>query len=102
MHRNLSSCLTTKKFKTVLQNLLLFHIEKSIQFSYHNQTKTQGETPISEDITIFEILESQSNKATCDDKSNRIDIKVKNHKEEIILIRHNFHPFHSTCLIPTW
>jgi predicted transposase/invertase (TIGR01784 family) len=39
-----------------------------------------------EDITILEILESESNKATYDDKSNRIDIKVKNHKEEMVLI----------------
>jgi len=39
-----------------------------------------------EDITILEILESESNKETRDDKFNRIDIKVKNSNEEIILI----------------
>jgi len=39
-----------------------------------------------EEITILEILESESNKELRDDKFNRLDIKVKNHKEEIILI----------------
>ena len=39
-----------------------------------------------EDITILEILESESNQETRDDKFNRIDIKVKNSNEEIILI----------------
>jgi len=39
-----------------------------------------------EDITILEILESESNKETKDDKFNRIDIKVKNSNDEIILI----------------
>ena len=39
-----------------------------------------------EDITILEILESESNQEQKDDKFNRIDIKVKNQKEEIILI----------------
>jgi predicted transposase/invertase (TIGR01784 family) len=39
-----------------------------------------------EDITILEILESESNQAIENDKYNRVDIKVKNHKEEIILI----------------
>ena len=39
-----------------------------------------------EDITILEILESESNQESCEDKSNRVDIKVKNSKQEIILI----------------
>ena len=39
-----------------------------------------------EDITILEILESESNQEQIDDKFNRIDIKVKNQKEDIILI----------------
>ena len=39
-----------------------------------------------EDITILEILESESNQDDRDDKYNRVDIKVKNDKEEIILI----------------
>jgi predicted transposase/invertase (TIGR01784 family) len=39
-----------------------------------------------EDITISEILETESNKNTIDDKFNRLDIKVKNAKDEIILI----------------
>lgn len=39
-----------------------------------------------EDITILEILESESNQELFDDKYNRVDIKVKNSKEEIILI----------------
>ena len=39
-----------------------------------------------EDITILEILESESNKETKDDKFNRLDLKVKNTKDEIILI----------------
>ena len=39
-----------------------------------------------EDIIILEVLESESNKEQKDDKYNRIDIKVKNTKKEIILI----------------
>ena len=39
-----------------------------------------------EDITILEILESESNKELQDDKFNRLDIKVINQKEEIVLI----------------
>ena len=39
-----------------------------------------------EDITILEILESESNKETDNNKSNQVDIKVKNSNEEIILI----------------
>lgn len=39
-----------------------------------------------EEITISEILETESNKNALDDKSNRLDIKVKNSKDEIILI----------------
>jgi predicted transposase/invertase (TIGR01784 family) len=39
-----------------------------------------------EDITILEILESESNQEQKDDKFNRLDIKVKNQKNEIILI----------------
>ena len=39
-----------------------------------------------EDITILEILESESNKDTENDKSNRLDIKVRDSKDELILI----------------
>jgi predicted transposase/invertase (TIGR01784 family) len=39
-----------------------------------------------EEITISEILETESNKNSIDDKFNRLDIKVKNAKDEIILI----------------
>jgi len=41
---------------------------------------------LKEDITILEVLESESNQELKDDKFNRLDIKVKNHKEEIVLI----------------
>ena len=39
-----------------------------------------------EDITIEAILESEGNKESKEDKYNRVDIKVKNAKKEIILI----------------
>jgi len=39
-----------------------------------------------EEITILEVLESESNKELKEDKFNRVDIKVKNSNEEIILI----------------
>ena len=39
-----------------------------------------------EDIKIIEVLESESNKNALDDKFNRLDIKVKNSKDEIVLI----------------
>jgi predicted transposase/invertase (TIGR01784 family) len=38
------------------------------------------------DITILEILDSESNKDLKDDKSNRVDIKVKDSDKNIILI----------------
>lgn len=41
---------------------------------------------ILEDIKIIEMLESESNKDTRSNKSNRIDLKVKNTKGEIIII----------------
>lgn len=39
-----------------------------------------------EDITILQILESESNKTKKKDKSNRVDIMVKNSKEELIIV----------------
>jgi predicted transposase/invertase (TIGR01784 family) len=41
---------------------------------------------LKEDIKILEVLESESNKECQEDKYNRLDIKVKNEKEEIILV----------------
>jgi predicted transposase/invertase (TIGR01784 family) len=41
---------------------------------------------LKEDIKIQEILESESNKENCDDKCNKVDLKVKNSKDEIIII----------------
>jgi len=38
------------------------------------------------DIKILEILESESNQELRDDKYNRVDLKVKNQKDEIIII----------------
>lgn len=39
-----------------------------------------------EDITVLEILESESNKQNKSDKFNRVDLKVKNSKDEILII----------------
>ena len=39
-----------------------------------------------DDIKILEVLESESNKDDEDDKYNRVDIKVKNSKDEILII----------------
>ena len=39
-----------------------------------------------DDIKILEILESESNKDSEDDKYNRVDIKVKNSKGELLII----------------
>ena len=41
---------------------------------------------IGEKITIVEILESEGNQSRSDDKFNRVDIKAKNDKGEIIII----------------
>ena len=41
---------------------------------------------IGEEIKIVEILESESNQLSADDKFNRVDIKAKNSKDEIIII----------------
>ena len=40
-----------------------------------------------ENITILEVLESESNQGHCNDKFNRLDIKVRNSKDEILLIK---------------
>jgi predicted transposase/invertase (TIGR01784 family) len=41
---------------------------------------------LKDDIKILEILESESNKEDSLDKFNRVDLKVKNQKDEIIII----------------
>lgn len=41
---------------------------------------------LGEEVKIIEILESESNQQTADDKFNRVDIKAKNDKDEIIII----------------
>ena len=41
---------------------------------------------LKEDITILDVLESESNKETKIDKFNRVDLKVRNQKQEIIII----------------
>ncbi|MDR0939101.1 MAG: PD-(D/E)XK nuclease family transposase [Mediterranea sp.] len=41
---------------------------------------------LNEEIHIVEILESESNQDSSDDKFNRVDIKAKNHKGEIIIV----------------
>ncbi|MFQ5615948.1 MAG: Rpn family recombination-promoting nuclease/putative transposase [Anaerolineales bacterium] len=41
---------------------------------------------LKEDITIQEILESESNQETRLDKFNRVDLKVKNSKNELIIV----------------
>lgn len=41
---------------------------------------------LKEEITILEVLESECNKDDRSDKFNRVDLKVKNSKEEILII----------------
>ena len=41
---------------------------------------------LKEDITILDVLESEANQAYKLDKFNRVDLKVRNSKEEIIII----------------
>lgn len=41
---------------------------------------------LGEKVTIVELLESESNQQTIDDKFNRVDIKAKNSKDEIIIV----------------
>ncbi|MCI5115645.1 MAG: hypothetical protein D3912_12680, partial [Candidatus Electrothrix sp. AX1] len=41
---------------------------------------------LKEDIRILELLESESNKEDRKDKFNQVDLKVKNNREEIIII----------------
>lgn len=41
---------------------------------------------LGEKVTILEILESEGNQQTVDDKFNRVDIKARNSKDEIIII----------------
>ena len=41
---------------------------------------------LNDDIKILEILESEANKENCHDKFNRVDLKVKDQKQAIIII----------------
>ena len=41
---------------------------------------------LNEKVTIIELLESESNQLTAEDKFNRVDIKAKNSKDEIIIV----------------
>jgi predicted transposase/invertase (TIGR01784 family) len=45
-----------------------------------------------EDITIKELLESESNKEHKEDKFNRVDLLVKNHRGDLILIEVQYEP----------
>ena len=45
-----------------------------------------------EPVKIIELLESESNKQSKNDKSNRVDIKAKNSKDEIILVEIQLEP----------
>ena len=45
---------------------------------------------LGEDILILEILESESNKESKRDKSNKVDLKVKNSKGELVIIEVQF------------
>jgi len=45
---------------------------------------------LKEKIQILEILESESNKETLNDKFNRVDLKIKNSQGEIIIIEVQF------------
>jgi hypothetical protein len=42
---------------------------------------------LKEDIQIVEVLESESNKKGVADKFNRVDLKIKNSRQQIILIK---------------
>lgn len=41
---------------------------------------------LGEEVKIIELLESESNQQTSDDKFNRVDIKARNSKDEIIIV----------------
>ena len=41
---------------------------------------------LNEEVHIVEILESESNQDSIDDKFNRVDIKARNSKDEIIIV----------------
>lgn len=47
---------------------------------------------LGEKVTILEILESESNQLSAEDKFNRVDIKARNSKDEIIIIRDTEYP----------
>ena len=53
---------------------------------------------LNEDIIIINIIESESNQETEDDKFNRVDLLVENSKKELIIIeiqqRNEFDYFH--------
>jgi len=55
---------------------------KTVRF----QSKMGVSELLFDDIKITDILESEANKNAIDDKFNRIDIKVKNARDEIVLI----------------
>ena len=46
---------------------------------------------LGENVKIIEILESESNQQTIDDKFNRVDIKARNSKDEIIIVEIQIH-----------
>ena len=42
--------------------------------------------PLGEDVKIKQVLDSESNKETVDDKFNRVGILVENEKDELVII----------------
>ena len=56
---------------------------------------------LNEKVEIIELLESESNQQTIDDKFNRVDIKAKNSKGEIIIAGSTHYIFYylTTCIL---
>jgi hypothetical protein len=48
---------------------------------------------LGEEVTIKQILDSESNKETDDDKHNRVDILVENSKDELVIIDEDNAPY---------
>ena len=89
MNKNVSTKFTKKGNLKMQRKLISFDWAiKRILRSKANFEILEGflSELLKENITILEVLESESNQDLKNDKFNRLDIKVKNQKDEIILI----------------
>ena len=78
-----------KNERRIIRQIHPFRLGHQTPFETKSELRCAGRFPhrfLGEKINIIEILESESNQQSATDKFNRVDIKARNSKDEIIII----------------